>query len=188
MHHAVMHPTCHVFRHAGFVFLSFSGTLVENVYFECSHLSLSAQHFDTQQTRSRQHSTAQHSTALPPSDTLLATSCAMVSNASVAVFCVVAVFGVVPALAIKGVDVSSLVLPSAFQCLRQNGYDFAVIRAWMETGEPDPDSPHTLYNAWHGGMKDVDVYLFPGAACCGYVCLLRPPHAASLPRFQIPVR
>ena len=112
----------------------------------------------------------------------------MVSNASVAVFCVVAVFGVVPALAIKGVDVSSLVQPSAFQCLRQNGYDFAVIRAWMETGEPDPDSPHTLYNAWHGGMKDVDVYLFPGTACCGYVCLLRPPHAASLPPFQIPVR
>ena len=119
-------------------------------------------------------------TTLPASDTLLATSCAMVSNASVAVFCVVAVFGVVPALAIKGVDVSSLVLPSAFQCLRQNGYDFAVIRAWMETGEPDPDSPHTLYNAWHGGMKDVDVYLFPGTRCRYNVCVPASPSSRCI--------
>jgi len=66
--------------------------------------------------------------------------------------------------AVKGVDVSSATMPDAFQCLRKNGYDYAIIRAWQSNGVPDPNGPHTVYNAWDGGMRDVDVYLFPGAS------------------------
>lgn len=30
---------------------------------------------------------------------------------------------------------------------------------------PDPNGPHTVYNAWDGGMADVDVYMFPCFSC-----------------------
>ena len=66
--------------------------------------------------------------------------------------------------AVKGVDVSGATMPDAFRCLRKNGYEYAIIRAWQSNGVPDPNGPHTVYNAWDGGMRDVDVYLFPGTS------------------------
>lgn len=83
--------------------------------------------------------------------------------ACVVVGVVVATF-VAPGNATRGVDVSTAVYPDNWKCLRKNGYAFAVIRAWQSNGVPDPNSPHTIYNAWDGGMKDVDVYLFPDSA------------------------
>lgn len=60
-----------------------------------------------------------------------------------------------------GVDVSQATGPSAFSCLKNEGARFAVIRGFMETDRPDPNGVHTVYNAWDGGMSDVDMYLFP---------------------------
>ena len=62
------------------------------------------------------------------------------------------------AFAAKGVDVSSLVLPSSWSCMRKDGVTFAVIRAYEQIGRPDSNAPHTIYNAWDGGMQHVDVY------------------------------
>merc|ERR1712093_132686 len=60
-----------------------------------------------------------------------------------------------------GVDVSQETLPSAWTCLQQNGYSFGIVRAYLSTGQVDSVGPHTIYNAWAGGMSHVDVYMFP---------------------------
>jgi hypothetical protein len=55
-------------------------------------------------------------------------------------------------------------LDGCFQCLVDNyGYSFVIIRGWQSFGAADPNCPHTIYNAWAGGMSHVDVYLFPCA-------------------------
>jgi hypothetical protein len=68
-------------------------------------------------------------------------------------------------VAVQGVDVSSTVLVDTWKCLKSNGYTFGVIRIWQSNGAPDPIGPHTVYNAWDGGMEHVDVYMFPCFSC-----------------------
>merc|ERR1739848_902885 len=67
------------------------------------------------------------------------------------------------ASAMRGVDVSSAVYPSHWTCMKNDGYDFAVIRACRSSGSPDPVAPHTIYNAVSGGLSpsNIDVYMFP---------------------------
>lgn len=48
---------------------------------------------------------------------------------------------------------------------------FAVIRAYESIGRPDSTSPHTIYNAWDGGMEHVDV-------SCGQLGMM--PDSANL--------
>lgn len=43
----------------------------------------------------------------------------------------------------------------------KSGVEWATIRAWHSYGAPDTNAPHTVYNAWAGGIPAVDVYLFP---------------------------
>ncbi|KAJ4456822.1 putative glycoside hydrolase family 25 protein [Paratrimastix pyriformis] len=69
------------------------------------------------------------------------------------------------AFATLGVDVSQNFYVPVFKCLHDNGYDFAIIRAYCSTGRPDDSSVHTVYNAWEGGMKHVDIYMFPCPKC-----------------------
>jgi hypothetical protein len=64
-------------------------------------------------------------------------------------------------LATLGVDVSQATLVNAYQCLVSNGFTFSIIRAYQSNHHPDQNGPHTVYNAWSGGMHDVDVYMFP---------------------------
>jgi len=64
-----------------------------------------------------------------------------------------------------GVDVSSATYINAFTCMKSNGYSFAIIRCYQSTGNVDPNGPHTVYNAWDGGMSAVDVYMFPCPTC-----------------------
>ncbi|ELR21707.1 glycosyl hydrolase [Acanthamoeba castellanii str. Neff] len=64
-----------------------------------------------------------------------------------------------------GVDVSQETLPSAWSCLKQNGYSFGIVRAYLSIGQVDSVGPHTIYNAWAGGMSHVDVYMFPCPQC-----------------------
>jgi hypothetical protein len=39
------------------------------------------------------------------------------------------------------------------------------VRCWQSNGQTDPNCPHTIYNAWDGGMESVDVYVFPCFSC-----------------------
>ncbi|EDQ85403.1 uncharacterized protein MONBRDRAFT_34277 [Monosiga brevicollis MX1] len=63
--------------------------------------------------------------------------------------------------AYSGVDVSQATLESHWKCLKENGYHFAVIRCYESVGRVDSNCPHTIYNAWDGGMSHVDIYMFP---------------------------
>lgn len=67
--------------------------------------------------------------------------------------------------AYSGVDVSSLVSTDSWQCMASSGYTFAVIRGYRSSGSVDPNTLSTIDNAWKGGMKYVDVYLFPCPTC-----------------------
>ncbi|KAA0166630.1 hypothetical protein FNF31_01408 [Cafeteria roenbergensis] len=67
------------------------------------------------------------------------------------------------ALATYGADVSSHVSPDQWKCLKGDGINFAIVRAWYSFGAFDPNGRTTVANAWAGGMDDVDVYLFPCA-------------------------
>jgi len=64
-----------------------------------------------------------------------------------------------------GVDISSLFDTSGWQCLRDNGYTFAIIRCYCSTGNPDSSCPQSVANAWSGGMEYVDIYMFPCPQC-----------------------
>eukprot|EP00047_Mylnosiga_fluctuans_P014056 m.35031 g.35031 ORF g.35031 m.35031 type:complete len:233 (+) comp5289_c0_seq1:940-1638(+) len=68
---------------------------------------------------------------------------------------------IVAALATQGVDLSQATSQSSFSCLKGSGYSFAVARCYESVGQPDPNCPDSVKNAWNGGMAHVDVYLFP---------------------------
>ncbi|KAL1918876.1 uncharacterized protein VTP21DRAFT_2898 [Calcarisporiella thermophila] len=64
-----------------------------------------------------------------------------------------------------GVDVSSSVSKANWQCIKNAGYDIAVIRAYQSLGKPDPNAVATIKNAHDGGIGTVDVYMFPCPKC-----------------------
>jgi len=64
-----------------------------------------------------------------------------------------------------GVDISSLFAVSGWQCLRDNGYTFAIVRCYCSTGNPDQNCPQSVANAWSGGFEYVDIYMFPCPQC-----------------------
>lgn len=72
---------------------------------------------------------------------------------------------VVVALATHGVDVSQSTSKSSFECLKSNGYTFAVVRVYKSNGAVDSNGPTTITNAWNGGMAHVDGYIFPCYSC-----------------------
>ena len=67
--------------------------------------------------------------------------------------------------ATKGIDVSSLVYSTGFKCLKEDGYDFLIVRGYRSTGEPDPNAIHTIANARDAGFEYIDVYMFPCPKC-----------------------
>lgn len=64
-----------------------------------------------------------------------------------------------------GVDVSALTSQSSFNCMAKDGKKFAVIRVYQSSGHPDSNGPSSIKNAWNGGMKYVDGYIFPCYKC-----------------------
>ncbi len=82
-----------------------------------------------------------------------------------AFFLLVSLATVCSALNYRGVDVSQPASVSAFQCLKSDGYSFAVVRAYQSSGHVDPNAAQTMMNAHEGGMSHVDAYLFPCPTC-----------------------
>lgn len=64
-----------------------------------------------------------------------------------------------------GLDVSSLLYPPTFQCLKSNGYTFVIVRAYRSVCAPDGNAIHTIANAHQAGIEYVDVYMFPSPTC-----------------------
>ncbi|XP_065895312.1 probable GH family 25 lysozyme 2 [Dysidea avara] len=79
--------------------------------------------------------------------------------------CVVFLLGLRLSEATKGIDVSQLVYPSDFKCLKEAGYDFVIVRAYQSLGHPDSNAIHTIANAREAGFQYIDVYLFPCPKC-----------------------
>ena len=67
--------------------------------------------------------------------------------------------------ATKGIDVSTLVYPKDFQCLKNDGYEFLIVRGYRSLGSPDPDAIHTIANARQAGFTNIDAYIFPCPKC-----------------------
>lgn len=67
--------------------------------------------------------------------------------------------------ATKGIDVSTLVYPKDFECLKNEGYEFLIVRGYRSYGAPDPNAIHTIANARQAGFKYIDVYMFPCPKC-----------------------
>jgi len=69
------------------------------------------------------------------------------------------------ALCANGVDISDAVSTSGFQCLKQQGYSFAIVRCFRSTGSVDPNCASNVANAHSAGMSNVDIYVFPCPKC-----------------------
>lgn len=64
-----------------------------------------------------------------------------------------------------GVDVSQRTSLSSWQCARNYGYEFAVVRVYQSYGVCDPNGPLNINDAWTAGFKNVDGYIFPCYSC-----------------------
>ena len=67
--------------------------------------------------------------------------------------------------AVTGIDVSSPVSFSQFQCMKNSGYSLAIVRGYCPNGAIDPNAKATLENAKSAGINH-DAYHFP---CVGEV-------------------
>jgi len=81
------------------------------------------------------------------------------------VVCVALLFGLHLGEATQGIDVSQLVYPSDFKCLKEAGYDLVIVRAYQSLGHPDGNAIRTIANAREAGFQSIDVYLFPCPKC-----------------------
>jgi len=64
-----------------------------------------------------------------------------------------------------GIDVSSAVSQSDFSCMLNDGYQFAVVRAWKSSCSVDANAANTIINALNAGFQHVDIYIFPSYSC-----------------------
>jgi len=70
-----------------------------------------------------------------------------------------------PVFATYGIDISSGVSGGDFACLKSNGYQFSVTRAWQSNGVADPNACGNIVAAHQNGFAYCDVYLFPCYSC-----------------------
>jgi len=64
-----------------------------------------------------------------------------------------------PAMATYGVDISQAF--NDFSCLKSQGFDFVIPRAWCSYGGFDKHALSNIANAHNAGIEYVDVYMFP---------------------------
>ena len=65
----------------------------------------------------------------------------------------------------RGVDYSERVSTKAAKCLVRAKYRFAIVRGFQSTNKVDPNVRANIQSAWAGGMRNVDVYMFPCVKC-----------------------
>jgi len=63
------------------------------------------------------------------------------------------------------VDVSQRISVSAWQCLKNAGYTFAIPRVHRSTGSVDPNAVANIKDAHSAGFANVDGYIFPCQKC-----------------------
>jgi hypothetical protein len=73
---------------------------------------------------------------------------------------ILALLLVVSSLCTLGVDVSQLFSTSTYQCMKNNGYSFAIIRGYCSYGGVDGNIVNNLNNARAAGLI-TDIYMFP---------------------------
>jgi len=71
----------------------------------------------------------------------------------------------VSAEGVYGIDVSSVVSVSSFQCLSGVGITSVVVRAYRSSGSIDSNACTTLNNANAAGFRYRDAYIFPCPTC-----------------------
>ena len=54
---------------------------------------------------------------------------------------------------------------NSMACLKNNGFSFAIFRAYRSYGIVDPNAKANIRGAHAGGINDVDVYIFPCFKC-----------------------
>lgn len=79
--------------------------------------------------------------------------------------CLLLLYVLAPAHATKGVDLSTPTSKAAFSCLKGQGYEFVIVRAYLSSGRPDSAATATLASAQDAGIAYTDVYLFPCPKC-----------------------
>jgi GH25 family lysozyme M1 (1,4-beta-N-acetylmuramidase) len=65
--------------------------------------------------------------------------------------------------AVLGVDVSSSYSTSDWECVKNSGRTFGIVRGWHSYGGFDSNVVSTVANGWAAGMSHMDVYMFPCA-------------------------
>ena len=65
------------------------------------------------------------------------------------------------AQATYGVDISQATSTSSFSCMKNNGINFAIPRAYCSYGAVDSNGYSNINNARSAGIPYVDVYMFP---------------------------
>ena len=87
---------------------------------------------------------------------------------NIRISCVVLVLVPLYTYAYNGVDIDSgfQLQVEDYSCLLQAGFEFVVFRAYRKVGVIDYDSKQNIINAWKGGMKKVDIYIFPCVREC----------------------
>lgn len=63
-----------------------------------------------------------------------------------------------------GVDLATPASQEAFQCMYENGIQYATIRVFQSNCWLDPHAVDSIHAAWLAGLI-VDVYLFPSYGC-----------------------
>ncbi len=69
------------------------------------------------------------------------------------------------ATATLGVDLSTSTSATSFSCLKQSGYDFVIVRAYLSYGKPDSSASSSIANARSAGINIIDIYMFPCPKC-----------------------
>ena len=77
----------------------------------------------------------------------------------------VLVLAAIPSRATLGVDVAYNYPLSSWKCLRNSGYEFAIVRCYQSLGHVDAQCAASVQKAWNAGFKHVDLYMFPCPKC-----------------------
>jgi hypothetical protein len=64
-----------------------------------------------------------------------------------------------------GADISAGYNATTFECLVDAGYTFLIQRAFRSLCIVDSAAVESINQAWQGGMRAIDVYLFPNRGC-----------------------